>query len=313
MTTLLFTHPVCLEHDTGAGHPECPDRLRAVLAALDADVFKSLEHHEAPLCETAALERVHAPNYVRDVFESVPQTGRFNIDTDTLMSPKSGEAALRAAGGAVAAVDAVMNGADNAFAAVRPPGHHAERDRAMGFCLFNNVAVAAEHARAAHGLTRVAVIDFDVHHGNGTQHMFEHDAGLFYGSSHQWPCYPGTGMAHESGVAGNIANLQLAPGAGGAEFRAGFPDAVLKPLRMFAPELLIISAGFDAHARDPLAQINLETDDYRWVTEELMTVAHETDACGGRVISCLEGGYDLQALGEGTAAHVSAMMGVSSD
>jgi len=306
MSTILFTHPDCIQHDPGEHHPERPDRLRAVLEALSDPDFDALDRREAPLGDVAALERVHAPNHVRDVMQSVPTEGHVHMDPDTVMSPMTLQAALRAVGGGIAAVDAVMAGEGNAFVAVRPPGHHAERDRAMGFCFFNTVAVAAEHARAVHGLKRVAVIDFDVHHGNGTQHMFENDAGLFYGSSHQWPCYPGTGMTHETGVAGNIANLQLAPGAGSEEFRAGIPDAVLKPLRQFKPELLIISAGFDAHERDPLAQINLKTDDYRWVTEELTAIADEV--CGGRIVSCLEGGYDLEALAEGSAAHVRALM-----
>ncbi|MBM3566554.1 MAG: histone deacetylase family protein, partial [Alphaproteobacteria bacterium] len=221
--------------------------------------------------------------------------------------PASGEAALRAAGAACAAVDAVIKGeAKNAFCAVRPPGHHAEADQAMGFCLFNNVAVAAQHARAIHGLERVAVVDFDVHHGNGTQHSFERDPGLFYGSSHQWPAYPGTGLTEETGVAGNVANAPLPPEAGSEEFRHGYTATILPALRRFKPELLIISAGFDAHERDPLAQINLGADDYAWVTRELLAVGE--DCAKGRVISCLEGGYDLQALAESAAVHVREMM-----
>ena len=306
MTTLLFTHPACIEHDPGPHHPERPDRLRAVVDALEHEDFSALDRRIAPLGSVEAIERVHAPRYVQEILNSVPDHGYVNLDPDTVMSPQSGEAALRSVGGAIAAIDAVMDGADNAFVAVRPPGHHAERDRAMGFCFFNTVAVAAEHARVAHGLSRIAVIDFDVHHGNGTQHMFEGEAGLFYGSSHQWPCYPGTGMAHEKGVAGNIANLQLAPGAGSLEFRRGMPDQVLEPLRMFRPEFLIISAGFDAHERDPLAQLNLMTDDYRWITDELVAIAD--DVCGGRIVSCLEGGYDLDALAEGSAAHVRSLL-----
>ena len=306
MTTHLFTHAVCVEHDPGTYHPERPDRIRAVWTALEDESFSGLERHEAPRGDTASIERVHSANHVADILDRSPASGHVNLDPDTVMSPKSVDAAMHCVGGGMAAVDAVLDGASNAFVAVRPPGHHAERDRAMGFCLFNTVAVAAEHARAVHGLSRVAVIDFDVHHGNGTQHMFENDAGLFYGSSHQWPCYPGTGQAHETGVAGNVANLPMPPGAGSDVFRAGMPDTVLAPLKQFKPELLIISAGFDAHELDPLAQVNLTTDDYRWITEELTAIAHET--CGGRIVSCLEGGYDLQALAEGTAAHVSALM-----
>ena len=306
MTTLLYTHSACIDHDPGPYHPERPDRLRAVMKALEHEDFSALDRREAPIGTVEAIERVHAPRYVQEILDSVPQHGHVNLDPDTVMSPMSAEAALRCVGGAIAAVNEVMEGADNAFVAVRPPGHHAERDRAMGFCFFNTVAVAAEHARVVHGLDRVAVVDFDVHHGNGTQHMFENEAGLFYGSSHQWPCYPGTGMSHETGVAGNIANLQLAPGAGSSAFRSGMPSEVLKPLRMFKPELLIISAGFDAHERDPLAQVNLITDDYRWITEEIAAIA--ADVCDGRIVSCLEGGYDLEALAEGTSAHVRALM-----
>jgi len=307
MTTLLYSHPICIEHDPGPGHPECPDRLRSVMAGLGEDAFKGLERREAPVIDVQEIEQVHKPYYVEQIFNNMPKEGRIYLDPDTGMSPASGEASRRAAGAACDAVDRVLKGeARNAFCAVRPPGHHAESTRAMGFCLFNSVAIAAFHARARHGLARVAVVDFDVHHGNGTQHAFEHDAGLFYGSSHQWPAFPGTGMADERGEFNNICNLQLAPGDGSADFRRGYSDTILPALRAFAPDLLLISAGFDAHRRDPLAQVNLETDDYRWVTEELMAVADA--CCKGRVVSLLEGGYNLDALKESTQAHVGALM-----
>jgi len=307
MTTIVFTHPACVDHDPGDYHPERPDRLRAVLAALKGEGFEALTWREAPKAGREQIARVHDGDYIDQILASVPKRGHIHLDPDTAMSPASGEAALRAAGAACAAVDAVMAGeARNAFCAVRPPGHHAESGQAMGFCLFNNVAVAALQARAVHGLKRVAVIDFDVHHGNGTQHSFERDADLFYGSSHQWPAYPGTGDTDETGIADNISNVPLPPGSGSAEFREGYRRTILPALKRFAPEFLIISAGFDAHARDPLAQLRLGADDYAWVTKELLA-ATETSA-KGRAISCLEGGYDLEALAESSAAHVREMM-----
>jgi acetoin utilization deacetylase AcuC-like enzyme len=237
---------------------------------------------------------------------ALPDDRFTQIDADTFYSPGSREAVLRAAGGACAAVDAVMEGwAKAAFVAMRPPGHHAEADRAMGFCLFNNAAIAAHHARARWGLARIAVVDFDVHHGNGTQDIFQADRDLFYASSHQHPCYPGTGMAYERGV-GNIVNAPLPPGAGGPEFRAAWSDIIIPRLAAFAPELLIISAGFDAHAADPLAQLRLREADFAWVTAALLAVA---DAhCPGRVVSLLEGGYDLAALASSAATHVRGLM-----
>ena len=308
MPTALFTHPVCVEHENGFMHPESPDRLRAIERILEGESFALLERHEAPAGQFDQIERVHAPFYVEAIFENMPKSGHTYLDPDTGMSPKSGEAALRAVGGLCAAVDEVVDGrARNAFCPVRPPGHHAERSQAMGFCLFNNVAVAAHHARHKHGIERVAVVDFDVHHGNGTQNAFFNDPNLFYASSHQWPCYPGTGMESDRGVAENICNLPLSPGAGSAEFREGYQKRVLPALRTFAPELLIISAGFDAHARDPLAQLRLTEDDYAWVTRELLAIAE--DCCSGRVVSSLEGGYDLTALANSVAAHVRALMG----
>ena len=303
MSTLLVTHEACIEHDPGEFHPERPDRLRAVLAGLQ-DI--KVERVLAPRAETKQLLLAHPASHVEAVMSTIPPEGRQHLDGDTAVSPGSGEAALRAAGAVVAAVDAVLTGkAKNAFCAVRPPGHHAEAMQAMGFCLFNNVAIGALHARAAHGLSRVAVIDFDVHHGNGTQHMFERDPHLFYASSHQWPLYPGTGSERETGV-GNIVNAPLRPNSGGREFRAAFETKILPALDKFVPELVIISAGFDAHEDDPLASLMLHEDDYEWVTSALAEVAR-THA-KGRVVSALEGGYDLGALAASSAAHVRALL-----
>jgi acetoin utilization deacetylase AcuC-like enzyme len=307
MTVALITHEACLDHDTGAGHPERPDRLRAVLGALAEDAFPDLIRETAPEAASEQLARVHDPDYVRALLAiEVPQGEHAALDADTILSSGSIEAALRAAGGAIRAVDMVMAGeADAAFAAVRPPGHHARPARAMGFCLFNNVAVAAHHARDRWGLKRVAVADFDVHHGNGTQEEFWGDPDLFFASSHQSPCYPGTGDRSETGIAGNVANAPLAPGSGGAEFRRAWTDVLLPALDAFAPELVIISAGFDAHRRDPLAQLNLDAKDYGWITSELVALAGRH--AQGRIISLLEGGYDLDALAESAAAHVRAL------
>jgi acetoin utilization deacetylase AcuC-like enzyme len=306
MTTMLVTHPACFAHDTGRMHPESPARLKAILAALEAPEFAGLTRREAPAASIEQIGRVHASFYVDRVLRAVPQTGHVGLDPDTVMSPGSGEAALRAAGAVVAAVDAVVAGeARNAFCAVRPPGHHAESSQAMGFCLFNNVAIGALQARAAHGLARVAVVDFDVHHGNGTQHMFESDPDLFYASTHQWPLYPGTGAREETGV-GNIVNVPLAPMSGSAEFREAMRGIVLPALTGFRPDFLLVSAGFDAHEADPLASLRFVEDDYAWATGALMEVAAES--CDGRLVSTLEGGYDLPALAASAAAHVRTLM-----
>jgi acetoin utilization deacetylase AcuC-like enzyme len=307
VSVLLLTHRACLLHDPGPHHPECADRLRAVLRALEAEEFADLIRDEAPCATVDQLARVHPANYVEAILAINPEPDEhLALDADTVMSRGSAEAALRAAGAAVAAVDAVCRGETRrAFCATRPPGHHAEPGRPMGFCLFANAAIAARHAQAAHGLRRVAVVDFDVHHGNGTQACFEADATLFYASSHQSPCYPGTGEAHERGV-GNIVNAPLPPGADGATFRAAWESSLLPALDAFAPNLLIISAGFDAHARDPLAQLRLREADFAWLTGELCRLAERR--CGGKVVSLLEGGYDLEALAASTAAHVRALM-----
>jgi acetoin utilization deacetylase AcuC-like enzyme len=310
MTTLLLTHPACLLHDTGYGHPERADRLRAIDDALAAPAFKTLKREQAPLADLAVIERLHPKAYVEIVRASIPKQGHEWLDPDTVVSPGSWEAVLRATGAAIHAVDQVMAGkADNAFCAIRPPGHHAEPSRAMGFCLFNTVAVAALHARAAHGAKRVAVVDFDVHHGNGTQAAFWSDADLFYGSTHQMPLFPGTGALDETGV-GNIFNAPLKPGDDGEDFRAAFESRVLPKLDQFAPDVLLVSAGFDAHVKDPLAQLRLVEADFAWVTEKLLEAAAKH--CGGKLVSTLEGGYDLDALGSSTAIHVETLMGAAS-
>ena len=304
--TLLFGHPVCAEHDPGARHPESGARLGAIEDALAAESFESLERREAPLGEADMLAWAHDKGLVDAILANVPDDGRVAIDADTVLSPASGEASRRAAGAVAAAVDAVLGGeADNAFCAVRPPGHHAEPGRPMGFCLFNNVVVGAERARRTHGLTRIAVVDFDVHHGNGTQAAFERDGDLFFGSTHQWPLYPGTGAASETGV-GNIVNAPLSPGTGSAGFRDAMESRLLPALRAHRPELILISAGFDAHRDDPLANLELIEEDYGWITTQLTRLAGEH--CAGHVVSTLEGGYDLRALGASAAAHVEALM-----
>ena len=306
MTTFLYTHPACLDHDPGRHHPESAARLRAVLDALADPEFDRLERREAPEAALEDLMRVHPRPHVERLMHAVPKSGHVGIDADTILSPASGLAALCAAGAVVAAVDAVVaNEADNAFCAVRPPGHHAEPDRATGFCLFNNIAVGALRAREAHGLQRIAVIDFDVHHGNGTQAAFEADNALFYASTHQSPLYPGTGSVGETGV-GNIFNVPLMPMAGSTQFRAAMSERILPALDAFRPEFVLISAGFDAHRSDPLAQLLLDEDDFIWITERLIDIADRH--AGGRVVSALEGGYDLAALGACVAAHIRVLM-----
>ena len=301
---LLYTHASCLAHDAGPGHPESPSRLHAVLEALSSDRFSALDRIEAPRVLREQLARAHASQLIETVFASAPDEGYARLDPDTAMSPASLEAAQRAAGAVCAAADAMIDGeATRAFCAVRPPGHHATRDAAMGFCLFNNVAIGAAHA-LARGIERVAIVDFDVHHGNGTQDIFWDEPRVLYASTHQSPLYPGTGLRGETG-AGNILNAPLPRGASGIEFRAAF-DEIIQRLRQFAPQLVMISAGFDAHRLDPLADLNLVADDYAWATQALVSIAR--NHAMGRVISSLEGGYSLQALRESVAAHVAALM-----
>ena len=310
MTTLLVTHKAFLEHDTGYGHPEQPDRMRAIADALAAPAFGALKREAAPEADLAAIERRHPKAYIEMVRAAIPSQHHQRLDPDTVVSRGSWEAALRAVGGALRAVDAVVGGeAKNAFCASRPPGHHAEPARAMGFCLFNNVAVAALHARARHGAERVAVVDFDVHHGNGTQAAFWTQKDLFYASTHQMPLFPGTGELGETGV-GNIFNVPLKAGDDGDEFRDAFLSRILPGLHNFGPDLIIVSAGFDAHRMDPLAQLGLVEPDFAWVTEKLMDQAEKH--CGGKLVATLEGGYDLEALASSTAIHVQTLMGASS-
>jgi acetoin utilization deacetylase AcuC-like enzyme len=310
MSTLLLTHSVCRQHDTGDYHPECADRLQAVLTALEGEEFSGLLRDEAPRADREHLLRAHTEEHVDYVLSSVPTDDSHHyIDPDTLLSRHSGEAALRAAGAIVAAVDAVAaKQARNAFCAVRPPGHHAERDAAMGFCFFNNAAIGALHARDAHGYQRVAVVDFDVHHGNGTQHILWDEPNTFYASTHQEHAYPNTGLADEHGGAGRMCNAPLPAGSTSEAFRAAFEQIILPNLRAFAPDFLIISAGFDAHASDPLAHLRLKTADFGWVTRQLLDVARDT--ADNRVVSALEGGYDLHALASSAREHVRALMGV---
>jgi acetoin utilization deacetylase AcuC-like enzyme len=290
-----------------AGHPERPDRLRAIERALEDERFQNLARIEAPAASLEVIALCHPMDYVTAIRDATPQNGLAQLDADTSMSPGSFEAALRAAGGAVLAVDEVMAGkARNAFVATRPPGHHTETARPMGFCLFNNAAIAARYAQKHHGLARAAVVDFDVHHGNGSQDIFWSDATVMYGSTHQMPLYPGTGARNERGEHDTIVNAPLRPGDGGEKFREAFESVILPRLRDFAPDLIVISAGFDAHMRDPLANLNLLESDFQWGTRKLMEVADKY--AQGRVVSVLEGGYDLQGLASSAAAHVAALM-----
>ncbi|KAF1696591.1 histone deacetylase family protein [Pseudoxanthomonas koreensis] len=300
---LAYTHPACLEHDTGPEHPEQPARLRVVLDALHR-AWPDLDWREAPLARRGDLLRVHAAELVDEVLAPVDGP-LLRLDPDTVVSPGSGRAALHAAGAGLAAVDAVIAGeTTTAFCAVRPPGHHATADAAMGFCLFNNIAVAAAHARDHHGLERVAIVDFDVHHGNGTQAIFQRDPAVAYFSSHQSGLYPHTGGIHDRG-AGNLFNALLPPGGGGFRFRNTWLDTLLPALDTFRPQLLLVSAGFDAHLADPLADVMLDAEDFAWITTELRAIAaHHGD---GRMVSMLEGGYNLEALAESAGAHVGAL------
>jgi acetoin utilization deacetylase AcuC-like enzyme len=307
MSTLLLSHPACLNHLTPAGHPERPDRLRAIDQALENEKFQSLARVEAPLGPLDVIALCHPMDYVEAIRDASPAEGLVRLDADTSMSPGSFEAALRAVGGAKLAVDEVMTGkAVNAFVATRPPGHHTETARPMGFCLFNNAAIAARYAQKTHGVERAAVVDFDVHHGNGSQDIFWSDKSVMYCSTHEMPLYPGSGAVGERGEFNTIVNAPLSAGDGGDAFREAFETAILPRLREFKPDVFIISAGFDAHTRDPLANLNLVEADFSWVTKKLMEIA-DTSA-KGRVVSLLEGGYDLQALSRSVAAHVSALM-----
>ncbi|WP_116085776.1 histone deacetylase family protein [Tropicimonas sp. IMCC34011] len=307
MTTLLYTHPASQSHVTPDGHPEQVARIDAVVAALAHPSFAELDRREAPEARRDDLLRVHPEAHIAFVEASAPQDGFVSLDADTWMSPGSLQAALRAAGAACAAVDAVLAGeARTAFCATRPPGHHAEREKPMGFCLFGSVAAAAKRALDVHGLSRVAIVDFDVHHGNGTQDLMWDEERCLFVSTHQMPLYPGTGAPDETGAHGQILNLPLPSGADGALFRKVMEERALPALRAFAPELILISAGFDAHRSDPLAGLDFTEEDFAWVTGALCDLADET--AGGRVVSSLEGGYDLEALAASVAAHVTVLM-----
>ncbi|MBK5947040.1 acetoin utilization protein [Rhodobacter veldkampii DSM 11550] len=306
MATAFFTHPAGLAHLVPPGHPEGPARLVAVHAALADWRFSALIRHEAPRAPRSEVLRGHSPRYLTAIDHALPAAGFAQLDGDTFLSPGTVEAALRAAGGVCAAVDAVLAGeAVNAFVAMRPPGHHAEAERAMGFCLFNAVAIGARRALDHHGLARVAVLDFDVHHGNGTQAIMWDEPRAFFGSSHQMPLYPGTGAAGETGAHGQIMNAPLPAGSGGAEMRAAWAR-ILARAHTFAPDLILISAGFDAHCADPLAGLMWQTDDYRWLTEAICDLAWS--CCRGHIVSTLEGGYDLESLAACAAAHVAVLM-----
>ncbi|MDD5321190.1 MAG: histone deacetylase family protein [Methylococcales bacterium] len=308
MKTLYYSHPDFLLHDTGTGHPECADRLRSIAKALAAPEFSSLIRVSPPLGTEQQIRLIHPQCYIDDIRAAIPEQGEHYMDYDTVVSPGSEQAAFRAVGAVCDAVDQVMTGkADNAFCAIRPPGHHAEPASAMGFCLFNNVAIAAEFARRHYHLERLAIVDFDVHHGNGTQAAFFNQPYVLYASSHQMPYYPGTGYPTETGI-GNIINVPLAAGDSGVEFRQKYNAIILPALRSFKPELLLVSAGFDAHRDDPLAAIMLAEDDFRWITKELMDIAD--CCCGGKIISALEGGYNLNALAASVAVHVKTLMGL---
>ncbi len=306
MSTLYITHPACLEHENGPTHPERPDRLRAIEKVLAHEIFAPLVRQEAPKATIEQIALAHPQNYIELIKKSRPENGYAFIDPDTSMNKFTWKALKRAIGGACHAVDQIMTGKhDNAFLATRPPGHHAEATRACGFCIFNHVAVAAYHARKAHGANRVAVVDFDVHHGNGTQDIFWSDKDMFYGSTHEMPLFPGTGAVSETGV-GNIWNAPLKAGDGSEQFKDAMKSRVLPALREFSPDLILISAGFDAHKNDPLANVMLDEQDFGWITDELLDIADKH--CDGRVVSILEGGYNLEGLAKSAAVHVQHLI-----
>ncbi len=307
MSTLLITHPAGLQHLTPPGHPERVDRLKALDRAFEQEKFSSLLRESAPRGEREDIIRVHPADFMDAMEEASPAEGLVRIDSDTVLSPGSWEAVLRAVGGACYAVDEVVTRkVDNAFVCMRPPGHHCETRRPMGFCLLNHAAIAARHAQAVHGLDRVAIVDFDVHHGNGTQEIFWADQSVMYASTHEMPLYPGTGAVGETGAVNTIVNAPLRSGDAGEKFKEAMEGRILPRLEAFAPELIIISAGFDAHKNDPLASLRLVDTDFGWITRRLMEVADKT--AGGRVVSVLEGGYDLHGLATSAAEHVTALM-----
>ncbi|MDZ7927682.1 MAG: histone deacetylase family protein [Agrobacterium sp.] len=309
MATRLYEHPIFLEHITPEGHPERPDRLRSLNIALEHPNFERLVRKEAPQANEDAVLLAHPEEHLLAVMRQIPEDdGEINrVEADTYVSPKSLQAALTGIGAAMAAVDDVFTGAaDNVFVASRPPGHHAETAKAMGFCLFNNAAIAARHAQKVHGAERVAIIDWDVHHGNGTQDIFWNDTSVLFCSTHQMPLYPWSGDKNETGVKNNVVNAPLSPNTGSDHFREAFKSRVLPAIADFSPDLIIISAGFDAHHRDPLAQINLVGEDFDWATGRLLEMADKY--ASNRVVSLLEGGYDLEGLAESAAMHILRMM-----
>ncbi|WP_133774693.1 histone deacetylase family protein [Enterovirga rhinocerotis] len=308
MTTILYQHSSSLQHEMPPGHPERPDRIRAIHHALSTEDFADLDRQAAPEASLEALTLAHPAEWVDAIVASAPAAGMMQVDADTIMSPGTLEAARRGVGGAMAAVDAVFaKEADNAFVATRPPGHHAEKTQAMGFCFFNTAAIAARHAQRRHGAERVAIMDFDVHHGNGTQDIFWDDASVLYASTHEMPLYPGTGHLSERGVHDTIVNAPLPADSDGAAFRAAMEARILPRIDAFKPDLIVISAGFDAHDRDPLSSLRLLEPDFAWATARLMDLADRHAA--GRLISVLEGGYDLRGLSSSVAAHVATLMG----
>jgi len=306
MPTALITHSAFTGHDMHPSHPESPARLESIWRALEPSDFSDLVRTDAPEADFGLISLAHPAKHVEAVFGNMPLEGLTRFDADTAASAGTREAVLRGVGAVTSAVDVVMSGqVQNAFCAVRPPGHHAEPDHVMGFCFFNNVAVGAQYARANYGAERVAVVDFDVHHGNGTQAMFWDEPSLFFGSSHQFPFYPGTGAQNETGQ-GNIFNAPLSAGSGSQSFREAYQQRILPALEEFAPNLILVSAGFDAHREDPLGQLMLSEDDYLWVTHRLADIAEKS--CEGRMVSVLEGGYNLDALANSVAVHVGALM-----
>ncbi|MGL4810792.1 MAG: histone deacetylase family protein [Beijerinckiaceae bacterium] len=308
MTTLYVSHPSSLEHLTPPGHPERPDRIRVIEKFLAMDSFAQLRREAAPVGPRDALLRVHPDSYVTRIEAASPDEGLSELDGETILSPGSLEAAMRAVGGAMFAVDEVMAGrASNAFVAMRPPGHHAERETPMGFCVFSNIAIAARHAQAKHGVERVAIIDWDVHHGNGTQDVFWADKSVLFCSTHEMPLYPGTGHLSERGEHNTIVNAPMTAGDNGDIFRDILESVILPRVDAFGPDLIMISAGFDAHWRDPLANLQLTEKDFAWATGRICDIAEKR--CKGRVVSLLEGGYDLQGLGQSAALHVATLMG----
>ena len=310
MTTLFLSHPACLRHDTGEYHPECAERLAAIMNVLEHEDFIYMARGSAPLATREQLLRAHPASYIDRILGTVPAEGCYiELDSDTILSGTSGEAILRSAGAGCAAVDEVMTGKiNNVFCAVRPPGHHADKESPGGFCLFSNAAIAALHARDAHGAQKVAVIDFDVHHGNGTQNVLWNEPGMFYASTHQSETFPYTGTASETGPEGGavVVNIPMPAGTGSDDFRMAYSDIILPKLRDFAPDLIIISAGFDAHAADPMAHFRLQVGDFTWLTTQLLDIARIFSK--RRVVSILEGGYDPRALGACVAAHLRALM-----